>query len=1345
MDSQALKTLINYYCQERYFHHVLLVASEGIKRYGSDPVFRFYHAYGTLMEGKTQEALREFEAIKNKHDVSLCSLIALIHAHKMSPNPDREAILESDAIMKEQRKGAGPKALYHAGLFLWHIGRHDKAREYVDRMIKMSNGSKEGQVLRAWLDITRGKEPYTKKALRYFEEGLQDGNDIFALLGKAQCLEMRQNYSGALETVNQIIMNFPSFLPAFVEKMKLQLALQDWDQTVETAQRLIFQDNQNVEGLRMLALYYLCREGDLEKAATKLENLENALDVMEPQNAQLFYRITIAFSRTCGRSELILQKTQTLLEKAFSLTPQQSEFAAELGYQKILQGNVKEAWKWYKTAMTLDETSVSALIGLIQCQLIEGQLQEADQQLEFLSEIQQSIGKSAELTYLHAVLAMKKNKRQEEVINLLNDVLDTHFSHLEDLPLGIQYFEKLNPDFLLEIITEYLNFCPMQPASPGQPLSPLLRRCTSILETIVRTVPGLLQAVFLIAKVKYLSGDIEAAYNNLQHCLEHSPSYADAHLLMAQVYLSQEKFRLCSQSLELCLSYNFKVRDYPLYHLIKAQSQKKMGEIAEAIKTLHMAMNLPGMRIGASSKSKYRNTEVDASHRLSIFLELVEVHRLNGEQHEAAKVLQDAIHEFSGTSEELRVTIANVDLALAQGDVERALSMLRNVTAEQPYFVEAKEKMAAIYLKHRKEKMLYITCYREIAERMPSPRSFLLLGDAYMNIQEPEEAIVAYEQALNQNPKDGTLASKIGKALVKTHNYSKAITYYEAALKSGQQNYLCYDLAELLLKLKWYDKAEKVLQHALAHEPVNELSALMEDGRSHILLAKVYSKVDRPDDAVASLQQARELQARVLKRVQMEQPDAVPAQKHLAAEICAEIAKHSVAQRDYEKAIKFYREALVHCETDNKIMLELARLYLAQDDPDACLRHCALLLQSDQDNEAATMMMADLMFRKQDYEQAVFHLQQLLERKPDNYMTLSRLIDFLRRCGKLEDVPRFFLMAEKRNSRAKLEPGFQYCKGLYLWYTGEPNDALRHFNKARKDSDWGQNALYNMIEICLNPDNETIGGEVFENLDGDLGNSTEKQESVQLAVRTAEKLLKELKPQTIQGHVQLRIMENYCLMATKQKSNVEQALNTFTEIATSEKDHIPALLGMATAYMILKQTPRARNQLKRIAKMNWNPIDAEDFERSWLLLADIYIQSAKYDMAEELLKRCLRHNRSCCKAYEYMGYIMEKEQAYTDAALNYEMAWKQGNQTNPAVGFRLEYCHCERHLGPRAPEKEHSHVHTQSQGYKLAFNYLKAKRFVDAIDICHQVLEAHPSYPKIRKDILDKARTSLRP
>ncbi|KAG9340863.1 hypothetical protein JZ751_020056 [Albula glossodonta] len=818
-----------------------------------------------------------------------------------------------------------------------------------------------------------------------------------------------------------------------------------------------------------------------------------------------------------------------------------------------------------------------------------------------------------------------------------------------------------------------------------------------------------------MAKIKFLSGDIEAAQRSLQHCLDQNPSHADAHLLMAQIQLLQGNFKLSSQSLELCLSYNFQVREHPLYHLIKAQTQKKMGELQEAIQTLHMALSLPGLRRATpSTKTKGKKVELSSADIVSVYLELAEAHWLNGEQHEAAKVMQDAINEFTGTPEELRVTIANSDLALRRGDTELALSMLRNITPEQLYYIQAKEKMADIYLNHRKEKRLYASCYRDLVEKLPSPHTYLLLGDAYMNIQEPEKAIEIYEQALKRNPKDGALASKIGKALVKTHNYVKAINYYEAALKSGQQNFLRYDLAELLLKLRQYERCERVLHEALQHETVNELPSLTEDCRYLVLLAKIQSKVDKREEALLSLQRARDVQARILKRVQLEQPDAVPAQKQLAAEICGEIAKHYTFLRDYERAIKFYKEALVYCESDSKVMLELARLYLTQDDVEACQQQCSLLLKSDQVNEAATMMMADLMFRKQDYEQAVFHFQQLLERKPDNYPTLSRLIDLLRRAGKLEEVPRFLEMAEKHSSRAKLDPGFNYCKGLYLWYTGEPNDGLRHFNKARKDNDWGQNAVYNMIEICLNPDNDTMGGEVFENLDGDIGNSTEKQESEQLAVRTAEKLLKELKPQTADGHVQLRIMENYCLLATKQKASVEKALNVFTEIVNNEKDHVPALLGMATAYMILKQTPRARNQLKRIAKMNWNDIDADEFEKSWLLLADIYIQSGKYDMAGDLLKRCLRHNKSCCKAYEYMGYIMEKEQTYRDAALNYEMAWKYGNQTNPTIG------------------------------YKLAFNYLKAKRHVDAIDVCHKVLDAHPNYPKMRKDILDKARAALR-
>lgn len=63
----------------------------------------------------------------------------------------------------------------------------------------------------------------------------------------------------------------------------------------------------------------------------------------------------------------------------------------------------------------------------------------------------------------------------------------------------------------------------------------------------------------------------------------------------------------------------------------------------------------------------------------------------------------------------------------------------------------------------------------------------------------------------------------------------------------------------------------------------------------------------------------------------------------------------------------------------------------------------------------------------------------------------------------------------------------------------------------------------------------------------------------------------------------------------------------------------------------------------------------------------------------------------------------------------YEMAWQFDCQRNPAVG------------------------------YKLAFNYLKAKRYVDAINVCHVVLKMSPNYQKMQTDILAKARAAIKP
>eukprot|EP00731_Ephydatia_muelleri_P012861 Em0007g171a len=60
-----------------------------------------------------------------------------------------------------------------------------------------------------------------------------------AMLGKARYYLSRHNFSHALDLLNQAVALYPGCVPALLDKMKVQLALQDWEQAMETAQRCL--------------------------------------------------------------------------------------------------------------------------------------------------------------------------------------------------------------------------------------------------------------------------------------------------------------------------------------------------------------------------------------------------------------------------------------------------------------------------------------------------------------------------------------------------------------------------------------------------------------------------------------------------------------------------------------------------------------------------------------------------------------------------------------------------------------------------------------------------------------------------------------------------------------------------------------------------------------------------------------------------------------------------------------------------------------------------------------------------------------------------------------------------
>jgi tetratricopeptide repeat protein 21B len=291
------------------------------------------------------------------------------------------------------------------------------------------------------------------------------------------------------------------------------------------------------------------------------------------------------------------------------------------------------------------------------------------------------------------------------------------------------------------------------------------------------------------------------------------PTYSEAHILMAQIHLHDGKHRLAGQALEQAMSLDFAVRESPQFLIMRGKVLTAVGELEEAQKVLEQALALPGVKGEMSKAAAARKAApVTLGERVSIFMLLAEVHTKLDHLPEAAKVISDAQHLFRGTAEEVRVTIANCELALGRGDVDGALAMLRVVPQESPHFLKAKMATADIYLRKRNDKRMFAQCYQELVDLHPDPQTFMMLGEAYMQIQEPERAVESYERALRASPRDVSLQQKIGQALVMTHDYQKAVDYYEAAVRAdGNQVSMQQDLAELYYKLRQFAHAHRVL------------------------------------------------------------------------------------------------------------------------------------------------------------------------------------------------------------------------------------------------------------------------------------------------------------------------------------------------------------------------------------------------------------------------------------------------------------------------------------------------------------------------------------------------------
>lgn len=205
-----------------------------------------------------------------------------------------------------------------------------------------------------------------------------------------------------------------------------------------------------------------------------------------------------------------------------------------------------------------------------------------------------------------------------------------------------------------------------------------------------------------------------------------------------------------------------------------------MGDYAAAEETMAAAAALPSVRKRNADLSNlgFKILTFSEKDRCEIFLLLAKTYTKNKKTKECKTIMTQAISQFAGTPEEVHVLLANAMISVEAGDIKKAMSILKSVKSESPYFVESRKLLAEIHLQHLKSRKGYAKCYYEIIEAVPTFENFKIYGDALVKINEPEEAAIAYEKAYQERNDHEGIIRDLGRAYALAHDYEKATKFY---------------------------------------------------------------------------------------------------------------------------------------------------------------------------------------------------------------------------------------------------------------------------------------------------------------------------------------------------------------------------------------------------------------------------------------------------------------------------------------------------------------------------------------------------------------------------------------
>jgi tetratricopeptide (TPR) repeat protein len=823
---------------------------------------------------------------------------------------------------------------------------------------------------------------------------------------------------------------------------------------------------------------------------------------------------------------------------------------------------------------------------------------------------------------------------------------------------GLEFFRGVHFWFFMRLAKAIENLLP--------------QKAVRILETVLEFAPGLSELKLRLAKLKLKLNDVDAASKLLY-------LHKQGGKLLARLKFKQGHIDEALTLLQADLS----ASGSPLYLLLLASRdyERHPGDPVGSLNTLG-----PLLDKQASPGSDSDREDMGEVARLGVKLGV------------AAKDAKRA-RRFLTLARPEALPLLQADVLILENEPEKAIAILQAMLATSgrpiiwPRRVEIAQKLADIYLVKVGNKDKFIKVFLDLVvtaeageasstRQTPETRdrvllgaspggreriseALTLLGEAYLRVQQPQEAVATFRKATAETAGgSGTMESwlRLGRALVKVHEFQSAFDLLadlrnREELSKSEKFQVRRELCQLLVAMGREEEAAAEWQaqidlYSVVASEYRECGAVYEE------LAKVEDKLfqeGRRNQVVAALEGALGCFSQVRGE-----------EGHMS-EISLSIAQHFEQINEVDHALKWYAECVRLDRSrvggfSERAQLAMTNVHLAKGDvaaAEAVLKTNPKLIANEEFADQVKILKAEIaLLQHADLQSALDFLLDVLKTDPGHPVALIKAVGVVRRLG-LPQKARDLVLAARNAARAGgvAASAVDFAAGLLCVWAGDAGQAKVFFGRARNSSEHRLDATLQLIELLVFADSLPVIS---------MRSLTKTVREVPPAILQARLAEIEDLAQDVAFHPRAQTLLAFAKILVGTASGgptgttmVTSGFARLTESAV-DKDNISLLTFVAMANVVTGQTTKARPLLKRVqelaASIGYSVDEAEDVIRAMVLAADLFFDQGKMDVVTKLCQTVLAMNKAVPRVYELLGEVAEKANDFETAAGHFRRA-----------------------------------------------------------------------------------------